>query len=112
MYNFSLDGKHEKFNWDRNEQAVLNENNIESSIKGSRNLLQIVFNMTAAISVRLHVFEFDDPKEIAMRFMIFLLHKGLVHLTERKNIELFRKSIQNFIQSELEKVGCEKKSDT
>lgn len=42
--------------------------------------------MTPTKAVRLHVYEGDDPEEISMRFMIFLLHQKMVHLTDRDNV--------------------------
>lgn len=43
--------------------------------------------------------------------MMFLLHQNMVQLTERKNIQIFRNALHNFIVSELEKIGFGKNEE-
>lgn len=70
-----------------------------------RELLKIAFNMSQVKQVRLHVFEADNPKDVSARFTSFLNKNSMLHI-EAKNYRMFEASMANYIQCELEKIGC------
>jgi hypothetical protein len=45
----------------------------------------------------LHVYDCDDPRDVAYRLIVLLQYKNLLQITEPNNINLFRESLQNFI---------------
>ena len=61
--------------------------------------------MSQVKQVRLHVFEADNPKDVSARFTSFLNKNSMLHI-EAKNYRMFEASMANYIQCELEKIGC------
>jgi hypothetical protein len=72
---------------------------------GPRRLLQILMTMSGSQTIRLHVYDQDSPTEIAARFINFMHNMQMLHVTEPRNVSLFRDAIESFITSELQKIG-------
>lgn len=82
VYDFSVGLKHEQ----RDAEGVEGEG-------APRRLLQIVLNMMPTKQVRLHVYDCDDPRDVAYRLTVLLQYKNLLQLTEPNNINLFREAL-------------------
>lgn len=92
IFNFSVGLKHE-------QRAPDGVEGVASQAKTDqpRRLLQIVLNMLPTTQVRLHVYDCDCPRYVALRLTELLKYENLLQITEPNNINLFRESLQNFI---------------